>query len=161
MPDIVAGAEHPLAAAAGASAAAMNFLFEAPSVDAEILALWIADLVLAQRLGWDAPVPLLATAIAHASLRRGPSRKRPRPADPDWVDAAAGAYAMAAQEAFALAGELSRRSQALSGVKTQIARQGRGTRSSNSCSATTRFLRPGAAKSARLSGRPNFRLYGL
>ena len=85
--DIVAGAEHPLAAAAGASAAAMNFLAEAPPVDAEIFALWLADLALAQRLGWDAPVPLLATAIAHASLRRGAAGKRPRPGDADWTDA--------------------------------------------------------------------------
>jgi len=181
LPDIVAGAEHPLAAAAGASAAAMNFLFEAPSVDAEILALWIADLVLAQRLGWDAPVPLLATAIAHASLRRGPSRKRPRPADPDWVDAAAGAYAMAAQEAFALAGELSRRSQALLASKPKLRAKGAGrvvellldddavsparaakvARLSDRAARRLfdRLIELGAVR--ELSGRPNFRLHGL
>ncbi len=97
--DLTTDAETPLAAAAGASAAAMKLFRDAPHVDAEIFALWLSDLVLARRLGWDAPVPLLATAIAHPSSRRGPSGKRPRPADPDWVDAAAGAYATAAQEA--------------------------------------------------------------
>ena len=49
--DIVAGAEHPLAAAAGASAAAMKLLTDAPPVDVEIFALWLSDLALAQRLG--------------------------------------------------------------------------------------------------------------
>ena len=68
--------KHPLAAAAGASAAAMK-LFRATRtrVDAEIFALWLADLALARRLGWDAPVPLLATAIAHPSSRRGAGRQ--------------------------------------------------------------------------------------
>jgi lysophospholipase L1-like esterase len=75
---------------------------------------------LAQRLDWDAPVPLLATAIAHPSSRRGPSGKRPRPADPDWVDAAAGAYAMVAQEAYALAGELERAGEKLLAAQPKL-----------------------------------------
>jgi hypothetical protein len=118
--DIVAGAEHPLAAAMGASAAAMKLLSDAPPVDVEIFALWLSDLALAQRLRWDAPVPLLATAIVRASLRRGPSGKRPRPADADWVDAAAGAYAMAAQEAYALAGELARAGEKLLAAQPKL-----------------------------------------
>ena len=118
--DIVAGAEHPLAAAMGASAAAMKLLSDAPPVDVEIFALWLSDLALAQRLRWDAPVPLLATAIVRASLRRGPSGKRPRPADADWVDAAAGAYAMAAQEAYALAGELERAGEKLLAAQPKL-----------------------------------------
>ncbi len=129
--DIVAGAEHPLAVAAGASAAAMKLLTDAPPTGAdvssagnkphvEIFALWLSDLALAQRLRWDAPVPLLATAIAHASSRRGPSGKRPRPADADWVDAAASAYAMAVQEAYALAGELARAGEKLLAVQPKL-----------------------------------------
>ena len=179
--DIVATARDPLAAAAGVSAAAMKFLSDAPPVDAEIFALWLADLVLAQCLGWDAPVPLLATTIAHASLRRGAMGKRPRPGDADWADAVAGAYAMAAGEAFALAGELSRRSQALLASKPKLRAKGAGrvvelllsddavspARAAKLARLSDRAARRlfdrlvalGAIR--ELSGRSNFRLYGL
>jgi hypothetical protein len=179
--DIVADAEHPLAAAVGASAAAMKLLTDAPPVDVEIFALWLSDLALAQRLGWDAPVPLLATAIAHASLRRGPSGKRPRPADADWVDAAAGAYAMAAQEACALAGELARAGEKLLAAQPKLrakgasrvvdlllgddavspARAAKLARLSDRAARRLfdRLIELGAVR--ELSGRSNFRLYGL
>jgi hypothetical protein len=179
--DIVAGAEHPLAAAAGASAAAMELFRDAPAVDAEIFALWLSDLALARRLGWDAPVPLLATAIAHASSRRGAGNKRPRPGDPDWVDAVTGAYAMAARDALALAGELSRRSRALLAAAPKLRAKGAGrvvellldddavspARAAKLARLSDRAARRlfdrlialGAAR--ELSGRPNFRLYGL
>jgi hypothetical protein len=179
--DIVAGAEHPLAAALGASAAAMKLLTDAPPVDVEIFALWLSDLALARRLRWGAPVPLLATTIAHASWRRGPSGKRPRPADPDWARAMAGAYAMAAQEAFALAGELSRRSQALLAAAPKLRAKGAGRvvellldddAVSSARAAKLARLSDRAARRLfdrlielgvvrELSGRPNFRLYGL
>ncbi|HEY8137858.1 MAG TPA: DUF1403 family protein, partial [Methylocystis sp.] len=148
---------------------------------AEIFALWVSDLALARRLGWDAPVPLLATAIAHASPRRGPSGKRPRPGDADWVDAAAGAYAIAAQEAYALAMELTRRSQSLLTAAPKLRAKGAGrvfellladdalspARAAKSARLSDRAARRlfdrlvelGAAR--ELSGRPNFRLYGL
>jgi hypothetical protein len=179
--DIVAGAEHPLAAAAGASAAAMQLFSDAPSVDVEIFALWLSDLALARRLRWDAPVPLFATAIAHASLRRRAGGKRPRPGDPDWAEAMAGAYAMAASEAFALAGELSRRSQALLAAQPKLRAKGAGrvielllsddavsparaaklARLSDRAARRLfdRLIELGAVR--ELSGRPNFRLYGL
>jgi hypothetical protein len=179
--DIVAGAEHPLAAAAGASAAAMELFRDAPAVDAEIFALWLSDLALARRLGWDAPVPLLATAIAHASSRRGAGNKRPRPGDPDWVDAVTGAYAMAARDALALAGELSRRSRARLAAAPKLRAKGAGrvvellldddavspARAAKLARLSDRAARRlfdrlialGAAR--ELSGRPNFRLYGL
>ncbi len=179
--NIVASAEHPLAAAVGASAAAMKLLTDAPPVDVEIFALWLSDLALAQRLRWDAPVPLLATAIAHASLRRGPSGKRPRPADPDWVDAAAGAYAMAAQEAYALAGELARAGEKLLAAQPKLraksagrvielllsddavspARAAKAARLSDRAARRLfdRLIELGAVR--ELSGRPNFRFYGL
>jgi hypothetical protein len=179
--DIVAGAEHPLAAAVGASAAAMKLLTDAPPVDVEIFALWLSDLALAQRLRWDAPVPLLATAIAHASLRRGPSGKRPRPADPDWVDAATSAYAMAAQEAYALAGELARAGEKLLAAQPKLraksagrvielllsddavspARAAKAARLSDRAARRLfdRLIELGVVR--ELSGRSNFRLYGL
>ncbi len=179
--DVVAGAETPLAAAAAASGGTMKFLSDAPRGDAEILALWTADLALAQRLGWAAPIPLLATTITQASSRRGAAGKRPRPGDPDWVDAAAGAYAMAAENAFILAGELSRRSQALLASKPKLrakvagrvielllsddaaspARAAKLARLSDRAARRLfdRLIELGAVR--ELSGRPNFRLYGL
>jgi hypothetical protein len=179
--NVVAGAEHPLAAAAGASAAAMQLFCVASPVDAEIFALWLADVALAQRLGWDAPVPLLATAITHASLRRGAAGKRPRPGDLDWDDGVAGAYTLAAREAFALAGELSRRSQALLAAQPKLRAKGAGrvvelllddeavsparaaklARLSDRAARRLfdRLIELGAVR--ELSGRPNFRLYGL
>ena len=190
--DIVAGAEHPLAAAANASAAAMKFLSDAPvagadvsragdNPGAEILALWLADLALARCLGWDAPIPLLATAIMHPSSRRGPAGKRPRPGDPDWVDAAAGAYAMAAGEARALASELARASEKLLAVQPKLRAKGAGrvvelllsddavsparaaklARLSDRAARRLfdRLIELGGAR--ELSGRANFRLYGL
>ena len=179
--DIVADAVHPHAAAAGASAVALKLLCVAPPVDAEIFALWLPDVALAQRLGWDAPVPLLATAITDASLRRGTAGKRPRPGDADWADAAAGAYAIAARDVFVLAGELSRRSQALLAVQPKLRAKGAGrvvellldddavspARAAKSARLSDRAARRlfdrlvelGAVR--ELSGRPNFRLYGL
>jgi hypothetical protein len=180
-PDVVASAETPLAGAAGASAAAMKLFRDAPPVDAEIFALWLSDLALAQRLSWGAPVPLLATAIIHPSSRRGAAGKRPRPGDPDWAHATAGAYAMAARDAFALAGELSRRSQALLAAQPKLRAKGAGrvielllgddaispaaaaraTKLSDRASRRLfdRLVELGAVH--ELSGRPNFRLYGL
>lgn len=179
--DFAADAENPLAAAANVSAAAMELLDYSQRADAEILALWLADLALAQRLGWDAPVPLLATAITHSSLRRGAAGKRPRPGGPDWGDATAGAYAMAAQEAFALADELSRRSEKLLAAQPKLRAKGAG-RVVELLLADDAASPARAAKLARLSdraarrlfdrlvelgavrelsGRPNFRLYGL
>ena len=84
-----------------------------PAIDAEIFALWLADVALAQKLGWQAPVPLLATVIAHPALRSGPNGRRPRPGDRDWSNALAGVYALAAGEAIDLAGALSRQTQKL------------------------------------------------
>ncbi len=178
---IAAAAEHPLAAAIGASALAIRQFNDAPAIDAEIFAHWLSDLALAQQLGWDAPVPLLATAIAHSSLRRGPAGKRPHPGDRDWSDAVTGVYAMAAQEAFSLACELSRRSQTLLAVSPKLrakgaervvellladdavsaARAAKFARISDRASRRLfdRLVALGAAR--ELSGRPNFRLYGL
>ena len=50
----------------------MTVLADAGPLEAEILALWLADLVLARRLCWRAPIPLLAIVIAHprAAARR-------------------------------------------------------------------------------------------
>ena len=160
----------------------MKLFRDAPPVDAEIFTLWGPDFTLAQRLGWDPPpVPLLATTIAHASSRRGAVGKRPRPGDPGWVDALVRAYAVAASEAFVLAGELSRRSHALLAVQSILQANGAG-RVVELLLGDDAISPAAAAKAARLSdrasrrlfdrlvelgamrelsGRSNFRLYGL
>ena len=153
----------------------------APRAETEILALWLSDLMLARKLGWDAPIALLGTTIAQPSLLRRAGGKRPRPGDPDWAEAMAGAYAMAASEAFALAGELSRRSQALLAAQSKLRAKGAGrvvelllsddaisparaaklARLSDRAARRLfdRLIELGAVR--ELSGRPNFRLYGL
>ena len=83
LQSLATSSDNPLAAAARAGSMTMRALMRTPRADAEILALWLSDLMLATRLGWGAPVPLLATTIAHPSLRSA-SGRRPRPDDPDW-----------------------------------------------------------------------------
>jgi hypothetical protein len=53
------------------------------AIDAEIFALFVADLALATRLSWTRPIPLLSGAITHPSLKRGAGARRPRPTDDD------------------------------------------------------------------------------
>jgi hypothetical protein len=178
---IAQGQESPLTAAARAGSATLQALDGAARVDAEILALWLSDLMLAQKLGWDAPIALLASAIAHASLRRGPSGKRPHPGEPDWADAAAAAYANAAAEAYALAGELTRAGEKLLAAQPKLRAKGAGrvielllsddavspARAAKAARLSDRAARRlfdrlielGAVR--ELSGRSNFRLYGL
>jgi Protein of unknown function (DUF1403) len=179
LQEILVRAGSPLAAAAGASRAAITVLSDGAPVEAEILALWLADLMLAEKLGWERPVPLLATAIAQPALRR--AGRRPRPSDADWGDALAGAYALATPEAHGLAGDLSRRAERLLAVEPKLRAKGAervvALLLADDCVSPAR-----AAKVARLSdraarrlfdrltdlgavrelsGRPNFRLYGL
>ena len=173
-------AESPVNAVARISAQALHVLDDAPQIDAEILALWLADLALALRLRWEAPLPLLATAIMHPSLRTE-SGRRPRPSDADWSLSVARADARAAQEAYALAGELSRRSEMLLSVAPKLRAKGAArvvdllladdcasvARAAKAAGLSDRASRRlfdrlvelGAAR--ELSGRANFRLYGL
>ncbi|MBM3553645.1 MAG: DUF1403 family protein [Alphaproteobacteria bacterium] len=172
--------ENPLNAAARVSARALHILDDAPQIDAEIFALWLADLVLARRLAWAAPLPFLATTIAHPSIGSATGR-RPRPSDPDWCLSVAYAYARAAQDAYALAGELSRRSETLLSVAPKLrakraapvvdlllsddcvsaARAAKAAGLSDRASRRLfdRLVALGAVR--ELTGRPNFRLYGL
>ena len=177
--DIVAGAEHPLAAAE-VSAASMKVVRERAARRRQIFGLWLSDLALAQRLDWDAPVPLLATTIAHASLRRGAVGTRPRSGRSGLGGRSARAYALAAQEAFVLAGELSRLSERC-WRSTQLRAKGAGrvvelllgddavspARAAKHARLSDRaarrlFDRLIELDAAReLSGRLSFRLYGL
>ncbi|WP_281806118.1 DUF1403 family protein [Methylocystis echinoides] len=124
LAEVAITAPDPLAAAARASAAAMKLC--APSTDAEVFAFVVADLVLANRLGWARPVPLLAVALLHPSLRRGAGGKRSRPSDADWPAAVAVAYGFAVAEAHALAVDLARRAQKLLVVAPMLRAKGAG-----------------------------------
>ena len=139
------------------------------------------DLVLAIRLRWPRPLPLIATKILDPTLRQPDGGGRPRPGDPAWPNAAAGAIALAAASALDLAADLSRRSDTLLAVAPKLrakpaskivdlllaedcvspaeaARQAPMT----DRAARRLFDRLVALGAVReLSGRPAFRLYGL
>jgi hypothetical protein len=87
-----------------AAVAASTVLAHRP--DAEIFALWLADAVLAARLKWALPLPLLADALLHRSLRTDPRGRRPHPADASWMRSCCAAYAIAAAQACDLFAEL-------------------------------------------------------
>jgi Protein of unknown function (DUF1403) len=149
--------------------------------DADLLALWLADAVLACRLGWPLPVPLLAAALLHPSLRT--AGRRPHPTDPDWTTQCCAAYALAAATACDLDAELGRRAAKLLAVVPQLRAKGADTivaalldddavpasRVSAGLPAAMsdrarrrlfdRLVALGAVR--ELSGRATFRLYGL
>jgi Protein of unknown function (DUF1403) len=168
--------------AAGKSAALVFSAFpDAPAAEAEILALCTFDLVLATRLGWRRPVPLIAAKILDPALRPRDGDRRPRPGELGWASTAAEAIALAAASALDLAADLSRRAEVLLAVATKLrakpaakivdlllaedcvlpaeaARQGPMTdRAARRL--FDRLLTLGAAR--ELTGRTAFRLYGL
>jgi hypothetical protein len=120
----IAGAQEMAAAGRGAPFAAADtakaVLAHRP--DAELLAFWLADAVLARRLGWPLPVPLMAAALLHPSLRC-PGR-RPHPANPGWTQTCCAAYALAAAQACDLHAELGRRAEILLAVAPQLRAKG-------------------------------------
>jgi len=71
--------------------------------DAEPLALWLADAVLAHRLKWPAPVPLIAGEIRRSDLR---AAARDHNGDHAWQTTCALGYARAAAAAADLYAEL-------------------------------------------------------
>ncbi|WP_363351948.1 DUF1403 family protein [Methylocystis echinoides] len=176
-----ADAPEPLAAAAQASAAALKLCAGASALDAEIFALFVADLVLARRLDWARPVPLLAAVVAHPALRRGAGGRRPRPLDDDWPAAVAQGYGLALLDAHALAADLARRAQKLLAVAPALRAKGArrvvdllladdavtpaaaAARAGLSDRAARRlFDRLVALEAVReLTGRDSFRIYGL
>jgi len=175
-----------MAAAAGdpvsvAARAASGIYARASTAEGDLLACWAADLVLARRLRWRMPLPLLLNALLKPALRHGPTGRRPRPNDPDWPQAVAQAYALASADAHSLAAQLSRRAETLLAVAPRLrARKSdqivamlladdclaptpAGRRAGLSDRAARRlFERLVDLKAVReISGRPSFRLYGL
>jgi hypothetical protein len=143
--------------------------------DAEILSLWLADAVLAARLKWPLPLPLIAAALVQ--LRSG--GHRPYPGNADWTRTCCVAYGHAAVAACDLFAELGRRSQQLLAVAPRLRAKGAGAvietlldedavlpsarRGAMSDRGMRRlFDRLVALGGVReLTGRSTFRLYGL
>jgi hypothetical protein len=175
-----AGEGDPLSAAVKSAALVFAAVPDAPAADAELLALWTFDSVLALRLRWPRPLPLIATRILDPSIRSD-GRGRPKPADPAWANMAAGAIALAAASALDLAADLARRTDILFAVAPKLrakpAQRIVELLLTQDCVAPAEAARhaPMTDRAARrlfdrlvalgavreLSGRPSFRLYGL
>jgi hypothetical protein len=173
-------AGDPISAAAKAAAATFSAFPDALAAEAEILALWAFDLVLAIRLRWARPLPLIATKVLDLS-QRSDRGGRLRSSDPAWPKAAAWVIALAAAAALDLAADLARRADSLLAVAPKLrakpAQRIVDLLLSQDCVAPAeaarhapmtdraarrlfdRLLALGAAR--ELSGRPAFRLYGL
>jgi hypothetical protein len=178
LQELAQGPSDSVTLAAQAAARAYHLC---PAPEGEVFALWTADLMLALRLRWERPAPLLMTKILEPSLRRGPRGARPRPNDRGWPQAVASAYALAAGDAHALALELSRRTEKLLAAAPKL-RAKRASRVvellfGDDCVAPSRAAKDSGLsdRAARrlfdrlvdlgavreVSGRPSFRLYGL
>jgi hypothetical protein len=176
-----AGEGDPLSAAAKAAATVFSHFPDAPAALPEILALWAFDMVIAIRLRWPRPLPLIATKILDPTLRSPGGGRRPRPGDPAWPNAAAGAIALAAASALDLAADLDRRAKTLIAVAPKLRSKPAAKivdlLLSQDCVSPAEAARdaPMTGRAARrlfdrlvalgaareFSGRPTFRLYGL
>ncbi len=176
-----AGNGDPVSAAGKTAALAFSLFPDAPPAEAEILALWVFDLVLAIRLRWARPLPMIATRILDPTLRQLGASRRPTPNDPAWPNAAAGAITLAAASALDLAADLTRRAKTLIAVAPKLrskpAQKIVDLLLAQDCLSPAEAVRhaPMTDRAARrlfdrlltlgavreLSGRPAFRLYGL
>ena len=168
-------------AAAEAAATTLRILRSAlPTLgsDAELVALWLADAVLAQLLKWPFALPLLAAHLFPGSARRaGPGAAA---VDENWVCACCLAYARAAAHACDLSADLERQAKKLHAVAPQLRAKGAGAAlqallDDNSLSAATKIGTQMSERGARrlfdrlvalgaireLTGLSTFRLYGL
>ena len=133
------------------------------------LALWLADALLARALGWDRPVPLLASHLPRTAFRLEGEA---------WLAACASAWGRGAVAAFDMHIDLTRHADALRAA--HLRRPGKDTAAIISALLTEDALaaQAGAEASDRaarrlfgrltslglvreLTGRPTFRLYGL
>jgi hypothetical protein len=165
---LAAGQGSAIAAAAEVAAVCLQ-----KRPDVEALALWLADAVLAHRLKWPAPVPLIA-----GQIRRSDLRAATRPDGDAWQTTWSVAYARAAAVAADLYTELARRAhhlitaapklrgrdaarrvEILLTEDAQAATAGARATDRSSRRLFERLVAIGAAR--ELTGRATFRLYGL
>ncbi|MDX8536037.1 DUF1403 family protein [Mesorhizobium abyssinicae] len=161
------------------AAAAIAARVVAMRPDAELLAWWLADLVLAQSLRWPRPLPLLMADAFGPAFRGEASGKRIRPGEKGFESAVCLAVVQGAAEACRLASELSRRAERLLAVAPKLRAKGAGdviflllNEDAVAGSLTTKNLSRFAARRLferlqqldvvrELSGRASFRLFGL
>jgi hypothetical protein len=175
------GEGNPVSAAAKAAALAFSTLPDAPAAPSEILALWVLDSVIAIRLRWPRPVPLIAAKILDPTLRLPGAGRRSMPNDLAWPNAAARAVALAAASALDLAADLGRRSKTLIAIAPKLRSKPAAKivdlLLAQDCVSPAEAARhaPMTGRAARrlfdrlvllgaareFSGRPTFRLYGL
>lgn len=145
----------------------------------EATAHFIADVVLADRLNWSRPLPLLAGSVGASLLREGGRRRRTRPEDTSWHQVVAAAYALSAGEALRVVHDLAVRADALlaHAPKLRAKPAGKVVQSllDHTCLAGSRRIGNmsdramrriydrlvGARLIRELTGRSTFRLYGL
>ena len=179
--NLAKGPDDPVTAAAKAAALAFEAFPDALSPEAEVFALWVADLILALRLRWARPLPLIAIKILEPGLRSDGGGRRTRPNEPAWSNTAVGAVALAAASALDLAADLARRSKTLIAVAPKLRSKPAAKivdlLLSQDCVSPAEAARqaPMTDRAARrlfdrllalgavreLTGRPAFRLYGL
>lgn len=168
--EISAGKGSPVAAAASVAATSLRL-----RPDSRPLALWLADAVLARRLSWPAPVPLLAAHLKRGEFRLAQTNDgRSAP----WMAACSLAYAHAAAASSDLYADLARRAGRLLAIAPKLrgkdadatvalllcedaqpARSGRTASDRSSRRLFERLVELGGVR--ELTGRATFRLYGL
>lgn len=147
--------------------------------DAELLAFWLADALLAKKHRWPVSVPLLMGQVNSVAFKIGEGRRRVRPGGEGWGRAVLVAYCMAAAEACDVGADLAGRAAHLVEVSPKLRAKGAGEvvkllldddavpPSRSGAGLTDRssrrlFERLGELGAVReLSGRSTFRLYGL
>lgn len=147
--------------------------------DSEILAWWLADWVIARKLGWNHSVPLLISQRYGAAFQISGGRGRVRPDDEGFARAVCFAIVDASSDGLRLAGDMARRSSQLLLVAPRVRTKGADKvilqfLNDDALSASTKGLNLSRWASRRLferleqlggirelSGRSTFRIYGL
>lgn len=88
--------------------------------DAELLAFWLADALLAKQHRWPASVPLLMGQVNSAAFKIDQGRRRVRPGGEGWGRAVLVAYCMAAAEACDVGADLAGRAAHLVEVSPKL-----------------------------------------